>query len=98
MSSRVVIADDDDATRELFAEVLAGEGYVVEPASSGDKALEIVTKETPDLLIVDVKMPGMTGLEVTRIARSRHPELPVIVITAFGSFDTAVEAIQEGAF
>ena len=98
MSVRILVADDDDTTRELFAEVLEGEGYEVKRASSGQDALAAIRSQVPDLLIVDVKMPGLTGLEVTRTARSEHPEMPVIVITAFGSFETAVEAIHEGAF
>jgi DNA-binding NtrC family response regulator len=98
VSVRILVADDDDTTRELFAEVLEGEGYEVKRASSGQDALAAIRSQVPDLLIVDVKMPGLTGLEVTRTARSEHPEMPVIVITAFGSFETAVEAIHEGAF
>lgn len=98
MSQRIVVADDDPATRELFAEVLEGEGYEVIRASSGENALELIRGETPDLLLVDVKMPGMTGLEVTRIARREYPQVAVIVVTAFGSFESAVEAIHEGAF
>jgi DNA-binding NtrC family response regulator len=98
VKARILIVDDDDVSCRLFTEVLDGEGYAVRQAYSGEEALERLRSEPYDLLLVDVRMPGMTGLDVTRIMRQEQPQLPIIVMTAFGSIETAVEAIQEGAF
>jgi two-component system response regulator AtoC len=98
MRARILIADDDEVSCQLFAEVLQKEGYRADRARTGDDALARLREEVYDLLIVDVRMPGMTGLDVTQIAHTDYPSLPVIVMTAFGDIDTAVEAIREGAF
>lgn len=98
MKARILIVDDDDVSCRLFTEVLEGEGYAVHQTYSGEEALERLRSEPYDLLLVDVRMPGITGLDVTRTMRQEQPQLPIIVMTAFGSIETAVEAIQEGAF
>jgi two-component system, NtrC family, response regulator AtoC len=98
VKTRLLIVDDDEVSCRLFEEVLAGEGHDVQTAHSGEKALERLRSESYDLLLVDVRMPGITGLDVTRTMRQEQPELPVIVMTAFGSIETAVEAIHEGAY
>jgi two-component system, NtrC family, response regulator AtoC len=98
MSAHILIADDDEVSCQLFAETLESEGFQVEQITSGDGALSRLGEETPDLLIIDVRMPGTSGLEVTRIVHEKYPSLPIIVMTAFGSIETAVEAIHEGAF
>jgi DNA-binding NtrC family response regulator len=98
MSARILIADDDEVSRQLFAETLEQEGYRVDRAQSGDEALSLLRDELYELLIIDVRMPGITGLEVTRILHEKNSSLPIIVMTAFGSIETAIEAIHEGAF
>jgi len=98
MSARILITDDDVASCQLFAKVLKAEGYTVNWAHSGEEALERLQSACPDLLLTDVRLPGMSGLEVTRAVRAHDPSLPVIVMTGFGSMETAVEAIREGAF
>jgi two-component system, NtrC family, response regulator AtoC len=98
MSARILIADDDEISCQLFAEALEMEGFQVEQAASGDAALARLREAVHDLLIIDVRMPGTSGLEATRIVHEKYPSLPVIVMTAFGSMETAVEAIHEGAF
>src|SRR4030095_7491312 len=98
MSAHILIADDDEVSCQLFAETLEAEGFRVEQTTSGEAALSRLGEVTPDLLIIDVRMPGTSGLEVTRIVHEKYPSLPVIVMTAFGSIETAVEAIHEGAF
>jgi two-component system, NtrC family, response regulator AtoC len=98
VSSRILIADDDAVSCQLFAETLEREGYRLDRAQSGEEALACLGDGVHDLLIIDVRMPGMTGLEATRIVHERYPSVPVIVMTAFGSMETAVEAIHEGAF
>jgi len=98
MSAHILIADDDEVSCQLFAETLEWEGFRVDQTTSGEAALSRLHEDTPDLLIIDVRMPGTSGLEVTRIAHEKYPSLPIIVMTAFGSIETAVEAIHEGAF
>ena len=98
MNTRILIADDDEVSCELFAETLEDDGFTVEKVTSGDQALKRLAEDSFELLIVDVRMPGTSGLEVTRVVHERKPNLPVIVMTAFGSIETAVEAIHEGAF
>src|SRR5262245_2676634 len=98
MKSRLLIVDDDEVSGDLFAETLGGEGYEVEKVTSGDQALARLAEKPYEFLIVDVRMPGMSGLDVTRVVHQSHPLLPVIVMTAFGSIETAIESIHEGAF
>ncbi len=98
MKARILITDDDEVSCQLFSEVLEGEGYQVDRVQSGEEALRRLQREAYDLLLVDVRMPGMTGLEVTRTVRREYPSLLVVVMTAFGSIETAIEAIRDGAF
>ena len=98
VQARILIVDDDEVSCRLFAEVLEGGEHEVHQARSGEEALDRLRKESYDLLLVDVRMPGITGLDVTRAMRQEQPLLPVIVMTAFGSIETAVEAIHEGAY
>jgi DNA-binding NtrC family response regulator len=94
----ILVTDDDPVSCQLFAEVLEGEGYEVDRAQSGEDAVRRLHEEAYALLLVDVRLPGMSGLEVTREVRRTHPDLPIVVMTAFGSMEIAVEAIREGAF
>jgi two-component system response regulator AtoC len=98
VGERILVTDDDPVSCQLFAEVLEGEGYRVDRAQSGEEALRQLPQESYALLLVDVRLPGMSGLEVTREARRTHPDLPIVVMTAFGSMEIAIEAIREGAF
>ena len=98
MNAQILITDDDEVSCQLFAETLEGEGYRVKKVFSGDQALSSLAEDTFELLIIDVRMPGINGLEATRLVHAKYPSLPVIVMTAFGSIETAVEAIHEGAF
>jgi DNA-binding NtrC family response regulator len=98
MGARILIAEDDEVSRQLFVETLEKEGYDVGRAQSGEEVLALLGDGSYELLIIDVRMPGMTGLEVTRRLHEQHCSLPIIVMTAFGSIETAIEAIHEGAF
>jgi two-component system response regulator AtoC len=98
VSARLLVIDDDAVTRELLTEVLQDEGYAVEACESGKLALARTAEEKFDLAITDVRMPEMDGIAVTQALKAKQPELQVIVMTAFGSVETAVEAIRHGAF
>ena len=94
---RVLIVDDEVNARTALAELLRDEGYVVETAADGFKALPKLDDFNPDLLLSDLKMPGLDGIDLMRKSRERDPERPVVLMTAFGSVDTAVSAMREGA-
>jgi DNA-binding NtrC family response regulator len=98
--ARVLIVDDDEVTCQLLEEVLSGEGYTVERAQSGAAALSRHRDAPFDAVISDIRMGEgrMTGLELLRGLRAATPDLVVVIMTAFGSMETAVEAIREGAF
>jgi two-component system, NtrC family, response regulator AtoC len=98
MSAQLLVIDDDAVTRELLTEVLQSEGYRVAACDSGPRALERAEHEHFDLAVTDVRMPEMDGIAVTRALKARDPAIQVIVMTAFGSVETAVEAIRHGAF
>jgi DNA-binding NtrC family response regulator len=95
---RILVVDDEANARTALAELLRDEGYAVETAADGFKALPKLDEFAPDLVLTDLKMPGMDGIELMRKARSGDdPDRVVIVMTAFGSVETAVEAMRKGA-
>ncbi len=96
--SSILLVDDDAQLRRSFEKLLQHEAYDVRTAATGEAAIDAVAAETPDLVIMDVRMPGMGGLAAFREIRKLEPRLPVIVMTAFGTVDTAIEATKLGAF
>jgi len=96
--SRVMIVDDDPETLALLREVIAKEGYQVESAEDAESALRQIGDWQPDLVITDIHMPGMDGLALLAAVREKAPEILVILLTAYGSLKTAVDAIKAGAF
>ncbi|MDM8525137.1 sigma-54 dependent transcriptional regulator [Desulfococcaceae bacterium HSG8] len=94
----VLIIDDDDQLRKSFQKLLNGEGYHVETAASGEAGLDMIQKHSPDLVILDVRLPGMSGLETFQIIHETEFKLPVIIMTAYGTTETAIEATKRGAF
>lgn len=93
----ILVVDDEELIRWSLVEHLRGEGYTLLEAEDGQACLDMVAKCTPDLIITDVKMPRMNGIEALRRLRERDDEVPVIVLTAHGAVDTALEATQLGA-
>lgn len=98
MAQTILIVDDDHQLRQSFERLLAAEGYEVLTASSGEAGIRIVREKTPDMTVMDVRMPGMSGLEAYVAMRGIEPRMPVIIMTAFGSMDVAIEAAKMGAF
>ena len=96
--SRVMVVDDDAETLALLREVVAKEGYQVETAEDGESALRRLAEWQPDLVITDIHMPGMDGLALLAAVREKAPDVLVILLTAYGSLKTAVDAIKAGAF
>jgi len=93
----LLVADDDPVALALLGEVLTGEGYVVRTASGGEECLRRAAAERFDLAIVDLRMPDLGGLEVVRRLAAIQPGVPAVILTAFATIDTAIEAIREGA-
>ncbi len=96
--ARVLVVDDERSMRELLTIVLKREGHDVLVAENGGAALEILNRESIDLLISDIKMPDMSGVDVLKAAKSVDQDIVGVMITAFASTDTAVEALRMGAY
>ena len=94
---RVLVVDDERSMRELLEIVLRREGYDVVVAENGRSAIEVIEREPIDLLISDIKMPDMSGVEVLRAAKKADQDVLAIMVTAFASTETAVEAMRLGA-
>ncbi len=98
MSLKVIIVDDDRHYARLLSYRLEKhDGYEVSVYGSGERLLESLS-EPPDLILLDVMMPGLSGIEILQALRARFPELPVLVVSAQGVIGTAAEAIQLGAY
>jgi DNA-binding NtrC family response regulator len=97
-AANILVVDDDAAVRETLCVLLEGEGHRVTAAASGAEALEALGESPFQLMLTDLRMPGMTGIELLKESGQRQPELLSIVLTAHGSVDTAVEAMRLGAY
>ncbi|HET7712746.1 MAG TPA: sigma-54 dependent transcriptional regulator [Thermoanaerobaculia bacterium] len=95
---RILIVDDEEVLRDVLDAVLRREGFDVVSASSGEEALNLLDGEDVDLVILDIMLPGISGIDTLRAIRISNPQLPVIIITAFSSIDGAIEAMKHGAF
>jgi DNA-binding NtrC family response regulator len=98
MSYRVLIVDDEAGSREALAELMQRWGYDVQTASDGTEALRRAIEGHPDVILTDLVMPNMDGLWLLRALRAEMPDCPVVLLTARGTIQTAVEAIKEGAY
>jgi two-component system, NtrC family, nitrogen regulation response regulator NtrX len=94
---RILVIDDDAGVRESLRMTLEYDGYDIAGAATGQEGLALVEREAPDLVLLDVKMPGMDGLDVLTRLHSMHESLPVVMISAHGTPSSAVEAIRKGA-
>jgi len=95
---RILVVDDDESLRWVTQAQLQQSGFDVTAAADGNAALETIRQVPPDLVITDLKMPGMSGIELLRKIREDYPEIIVIVVTAFGTVENAVEAMKAGAY
>jgi two-component system nitrogen regulation response regulator NtrX len=98
MKSRILVVDDEAEIRRSVRMILEYEGYEVLEASSGPEGVALAERETPDLVFLDVKMPGMDGLEALQRIRGANDAIPVVIISGHGTVSTAVEATKAGAF
>ena len=98
MNPEILIIEDEEEMRIALTEVLIRNGYSVHTAPNGIEGLELLNKSPFNMVITDVKMPKISGLEVLKEIKKQSPQIPVIMITAYGTIDNAVEAMKEGAF
>src|SRR6267378_2061309 len=98
MADRVLVVDDEQSLRKVLAATLQREGYEVQVASDGEEALLALDRDGADVVVTDLVMPKMDGLSLLRKVVVSHPDVPVIVVTAHGRVDSAVEAMKAGAF
>lgn len=96
--ARILIVDDEPTILNLLNKILVGQGYEVRPAGNGVKALEFLDTEIFDLMVSDINMTPIDGMELLRKVRKDYPDMGVIMLTAYGTVGTAVEAMREGAF
>ncbi|UCE07955.1 MAG: sigma-54-dependent Fis family transcriptional regulator, partial [bacterium] len=98
MTSKILVVDDEKKICSILSQILSEEGYAIQTVGSGESAIEVVDSFRPDLILMDQNMPGMNGIETMVEIKNRHPEITVIILTAFGSIPLAVEAIKKGAY
>jgi DNA-binding NtrC family response regulator len=94
----ILVVDDDPYIQEALGDRLESLGYSVARASDGKQALEFIDRHDPQMVFLDIEIPEMKGLDVLREIRKREKDFPVVMITAYGSIDLAVEAMKEGAY
>ena len=98
MKEKILIVDDERLIRQSLEKALAGQGYAVVSAENGKTAIELLENDSPDLVLLDLKLPDINGIEVLKRLRDLDRNLPVLLITAYGSIDTAIQAIRLGAY
>ena len=98
MEKKILVVDDDSLLRDFLAETLNRSGYRVDLASTGEEALEKISKEDYDIILSDVRMPNMDGMELLKTTRDFLPDAKVVMMTAYGTVQNAVEAMKLGAF
>ncbi len=95
---KILVVDDESGPRDLLEEALSQKGYQVKTAKSGEQACQLLDKAAFDLVLTDLKMPGLNGIELLNKIRALSPEIHVIIITGYASLRSAIEAIRGGAY
>ena len=96
--SNILIVDDEKAIRKTLGEILSYEGYKMDEAGDGEEALKKFKEKSYDVVLCDIKMPKMDGIEFLERARESNPDVPIIMISGHGTIETAVEAVKKGAY
>ena len=97
-NARILIAEDNELSRENLSELLTTSGYDVMAVENGRKAMDALVQDKFDLLITDLRMPHVDGLELLKFCKEMNPDNVVIIITGYGTVNTAVDAMKLGAF
>ena len=95
--SRILVVDDEDALRTVLCGELVSEGFEVQSAADGDEAIEILNKESFDLILLDIKMPRVNGFDVLKHVKEKHPDTKVVMLTGFADLKNAIESKKLGA-
>jgi CheY-like chemotaxis protein len=95
MSYKVLVVDDEEQVRDLFAKLLGKEKCIVKGAASGEEALEVINKEAFDVVLLDIKMPGISGIEALKKIKEKQPNLIVIMLTALGYDENLIAQARE---
>jgi DNA-binding NtrC family response regulator len=95
--AKILVVDDEKPIRDIISDMLKEEGYIVLQAANGKKAIEIVENEVVDLIFLDLVMPDMNGIEVLKKIKEKFKNIPIVILTAYGTIESAVEAIKAGA-
>jgi two-component system response regulator RegA len=98
MEQKILLVDDDDFFRDRLKRALVGRGFRVIEAADYDEAIAGVKEDLPEMAVIDLRMPGKSGLDVIKEAKAIHPALCIVVLTGYGSIATATEAVKLGAF
>lgn len=98
LAPTILVVDDERVIREAYGRVLTSEGFVVLKASNGKQALELMHREDVRLVLCDLKMPELGGLDLLREASAAFPDIPVVVVTGHGSADNIVACMRQGAY
>ncbi|MGH7462869.1 MAG: response regulator, partial [Longimicrobiales bacterium] len=98
MGAKVMVIDDERAILDTVEILLRGEGFEPCVLQNSREALERLAQESPDIVLTDIRMPGVTGLDILEAVRERDPEVPVILMTAQASLQSAVKAVNQGAY
>jgi signal transduction histidine kinase/DNA-binding response OmpR family regulator len=95
---RILVVDDEPSVIEVFREFLISQGYELFVATTGEESLRLISELRPDIILTDINLPGLSGLDVMRHAKSLDPEVAVIVVTGYASAATAIDALRQGAY
>ena len=98
MKGKILVVDDEAIQRDIVQDILEDQGYLVDTVGDGLDALEYVKTTPVDVVLTDLRMPGMNGVELLQRLKAHDPEIVVVVITAYGSVESAVEAMKQGAY
>ncbi|HNQ01014.1 MAG TPA: response regulator, partial [Syntrophales bacterium] len=98
MYKTILVVDDEESICQALHGILADEGYEVRTVGSGEEALKAIEEDPPDLVLLDIWLPGMDGLEALKIIKSENPQVQVIMMSGHGTIETAVKATKLGAF
>lgn len=96
-AKRILVVDDQESMREMLSELLQMMGYETRAVEGGEQALQSLQEAATDLVITDLNMPGMDGMELMKRIKTLHPGLPVIIITGYGTFNTERQVLSSGA-
>ena len=97
-AGRILVVDDEPNAVKVLSAILANDGYDVSEATDGKSAIRTVSQKDIDLVITDIKMPGMSGMQLFEYLHSSHPDIPIIFLTAYGTIEDAVDALTLGSY